>query len=190
MATYCFAKVSFAAERAGIGRGGIHARQSSALLESNRGDYGWLTPDVGSIYQRFHARRSEAEMRRAGITRGRSLFRRPKPRPKPSFFWTLAAETDFVAGVVGWLDLDPMTSPNVLRITDKIPCSLASGPCCRGLTDDDYIVRPQVLKSLKAIAALDMPFDILTFTRHLPFVTRALARNARPACGRRSYLEA
>jgi L-fuconolactonase len=140
----------------------------------DRGDYGWLTPEVGTIYQDFMPDDLRREMRRAGITRT-IIVQAAETEAETEFLLALAAETDFVAGVVGWLDLDADDFAERLAHYRQNPLFVGVRPMLQGLDDDDFIVRPRVLKSLRAIAALDMPFDILTFTRHLPFVTRALA---------------
>ena len=42
------------------------------------------------------------------------------------------------------------------------------------LDDDAWICRPQVLRNLELIAEARFPFEFLTYTRHLPYVLRAL----------------
>jgi L-fuconolactonase len=44
------------------------------------------------------------------------------------------------------------------------------------LSDDAYILRPRVIDNLRHLESLDLPFDILTFPRHLPHVLKALDR--------------
>jgi L-fuconolactonase len=138
-----------------------------------RGDYGWLTPDVGTIYRDFLPDDLRRDMSRAGITRT-ILVQAAETEAETDFLLAIAAETDFVAGVVGWLDLNSEDFAERLTHYRHNPLFVGVRPMLQGLEDDDFILRPKVLKSLKVIAAADMPFDILTFTRHLPYVTRAL----------------
>lgn len=139
----------------------------------NRGDYGWLTPDAGTIYRDFMPDDLRREMRRAGVTRT-IVVQAAETEAETDFLLAIAAETDFVAGVVGWLDLDAEDFADRLAHYRRNPLFVGVRPMLQGLEDDDFIVRPRVLKSLKAIVASGLPFDILTFTRHLPFVVRAL----------------
>lgn len=138
-----------------------------------RGDYGWLSPEVGIIYRDFMPDDLRREMKRAGITRT-ILVQAAETEAETDFLLDLAARTDFVAGVVGWLDLDSDGFESRLAHYRRNPLFVGIRPVLQGLEDDAFIVRPRVLKSLKAIEAAGMPFDILTFTRHLPHVAHAL----------------
>ncbi len=44
------------------------------------------------------------------------------------------------------------------------------------LPQDDYIVRPRVVESLKLLAEQNFPFEFLTFPRHLPYVLQVLEK--------------
>jgi L-fuconolactonase len=141
--------------------------------KTSRTDYGWLTPELGAIYRDFMPDDLRHEMRRAGITRT-ILIQAAETEEETEFLLGIAAETDFVAGVVGWLDLDSDGFEARLDHYRQNPLFVGVRPMLQGLADDDFILRPRVLKSLKAIEAASMPFDILTFARHLPHVARAL----------------
>ncbi|MCM2451878.1 amidohydrolase family protein [Agrobacterium vitis] len=138
-----------------------------------RGDYGWLTPDLGTIYRNFLPKDLEPEMRRAGVTRT-ILVQAAETQAETDFLLTIAAETDFVAGVVGWLDLEADDFPTRLKHYRANPDFIGIRPMLQSLADDAYILRPKVIDSLKAIADSGLPFDILTFPRHLPHVIAAL----------------
>ncbi|GAK72966.1 putative amidohydrolase [Agrobacterium rubi TR3 = NBRC 13261] len=140
---------------------------------TSRTDYGWLTPELGSIYRDFMPDDLRREMRRAGVTRT-ILVQAAETEAETDFLLDIAAKTDFVAGVVGWLDLDSDDFESRLTNYRANPLFVGVRPMLQGLPDDDFILRPRVLKSLKAIEAAGVPFDILTFTRHLPHVLRAL----------------
>ncbi len=141
--------------------------------KTSRTDYGWLTPALGTIYRDFMPDDLQREMQRAGITRT-ILIQAAETEAETDFLLSIAAETDFVAGVVGWLDLDSEEFEERLAHYRSNPLFVGVRPMLQGLDDDAFILRPRVLKSLKAIEAAGLPFDILTFTRHLPHVARAL----------------
>lgn len=141
--------------------------------KTSRTDYGWLTPALGTIYRDFMPDDLQREMQRAGITRT-ILIQAAETEAETDFLLSIAAETDFVAGVVGWLDLDSDEFEERLAHYRRNPLFVGVRPMLQGLDDDAFILRPRVMKSLKAIEAADLPFDILTFTRNLPHVARAL----------------
>jgi L-fuconolactonase len=89
-------------------------------------------------------------------------------------FLDLAAATDFVHGVVGWVDL---TSPSVADDLDE----LLGVPAGRWLTgirhqvhdepDPDWLARTDVHRGLAAIQARGLTYDLLVRARELPAAT-------------------
>ncbi|MBB4010518.1 amidohydrolase family protein [Allorhizobium taibaishanense] len=138
-----------------------------------RGDYGWLTPEIGSICRDFMPEDLTREIRRAGVTRT-ILVQAAETEAETDFLLDIADKTDFVAGVVGWIDMEAADFKARLTRYRQHPKFVGIRPMLQGLADDAYILRPKVIDSLKAIADAGLPFDILTFTRHLPHVIAAL----------------
>jgi L-fuconolactonase len=80
----------------------------------------------------------------------------------------LADQNDFIAGVVGWIDL---ASPDCER--QLVEFRLHPKACgIRHVTHDEpdvnFIVRPDVLRGLKILEKHRVPFDLLFFVEHLP----------------------
>jgi L-fuconolactonase len=90
------------------------------------------------------------------------------------FLLELAAGNEFIAGVVGWLDMDRGDFPSQFVHYRKNPRFIGLRPMLQDLADDAWILRPKVLESLQLIAETNFPFDFLTHTRHLPYVLKAL----------------
>jgi L-fuconolactonase len=74
---------------------------------------------------------------------------------------------DFIAGVVGWVDLQ---SPQV----EEQVAAFASHPKFKGVRHlvesepaDDWLAQREVLRGLDALAAHDIAYDLLVHTRHL-----------------------
>jgi L-fuconolactonase len=139
----------------------------------DRGDYGWLTPELGSIHRDFLPDDLAREMRRAGMTRT-ILVQAAETEAETDFLLEIADKTDFVAGVVGWIDMEAEDFAARLARYRRNSKFIGIRPMLQGLADDAYILRPRVLDSLRAVADSDLPFDILTYTRHLPHVIAAL----------------
>jgi L-fuconolactonase len=86
-------------------------------------------------------------------------------------FLDLAAATDFVHGVVGWVDL---TSPSVADDLD----ALLDGPAGRWLVgirhqvhdepDPDWLTRADVRRGLAAVQARGLTYDLLVRAREVP----------------------
>src|SRR5262249_4635941 len=92
------------------------------------------------------------------------------------FLLELAETYDFIAGVVGWLDLESPNFPRDLERYCRNRYFLAVRPMLESLPEDDWILRPQVLESLSVIARTGIAFDFLTYSRHLPYVLKVLDR--------------
>jgi L-fuconolactonase len=90
------------------------------------------------------------------------------------FLLDLAQQHDFIAGVVGWLDMDSPTFAAELKRYSKKPKFLGLRPMLQDLADDAWILRPRVMAALELVAEQDLPFEFLTYTRHLPHVLKVL----------------
>lgn len=142
----------------------------------DRGDYGWMSPDLKPLYRDFGPEDLAPLMAAAGITRT-VLVQAAETEAETDFLLDIAARTDFVAGVVGWLD---MLSGDFAARLDHY----AARPKWIGLRpmlqehDPAMIDDPRFRAGLAEVARRGIPFDILTFPRHLPAMVDAV-RGAR-----------
>ena len=67
-----------------------------------RGDYGWLTPQLGALYRDFGPDDLGPLLRACGISRT-ILVQAAPTIAETEFLLELAARTPFVAGVIGWV---------------------------------------------------------------------------------------
>src|SRR5688572_12152042 len=86
-------------------------------------------------------------------------------------FLTIADSTDFVAGVVGWVDL---THPNVDRVLAELKAS-PTGQWLVGIrhqvhdeSDPEWLLRPDVRRGLQAVQEAGLAYDLLLRPRELP----------------------
>lgn len=92
------------------------------------------------------------------------------------FFLELAENSSFIAGVVGWLDLESPDFPNMLERYRRKKHFVAVRPMLECLPEDDWILRPRVMESLALIAESGLAFEFLTFTKHLSYVIQVLEK--------------
>ncbi|MCG8507405.1 MAG: amidohydrolase, partial [Sphingomonadales bacterium] len=76
----------------------------------DRGDYGWLTPDVGPIYRDFEPEDLAPILDAAGID-GTVLVQAAPTVDETVFMLSLADAHGFVKGVVGWVDFESADAP-------------------------------------------------------------------------------
>ena len=79
----------------------------------------------------------------------------------------LAEENDFIAGVVGWVDLaSDQCEDQLLEVKDH-PKFVGIRHVTQDEPDDDFIVRPAVMNGLKVLEKHGVPFDLLFYVKHL-----------------------
>jgi len=138
-----------------------------------RGDYHWMSPAVSVLCRDYLPEDLQPLLEKNHINKT-VLVQAAQTREETDFLLDLADQHDFIAGVIGWLDLESPNFGGDLELLSKRPKFLGIRPMLQDLTDDDWILRPQVMESLKLIAQLDLPFEFLTYTRHLPHILKAL----------------
>lgn len=138
-----------------------------------RTDYGWLTPDLTPLFRDFGPTDLAPLMRHAGINRT-ILVQAAETEAETDYCLRLARETDFVAGVVGWLDMLAENFVDRLDHYQAQPKWIGLRPMLQG-HDPAMISNGAFRAALKEVARRDIPFDILTFPRHLPAIRAALA---------------
>ncbi len=95
-------------------------------------------------------------------------------------FLSIAAATDFVAGVVGWVDLtDPAVGDTLAELK-----SSANGKYLVGIrhqvhdeADPDWVARGDVIRGIEAVGAAELAYDLLPKQRELPACLPAVDAN-------------
>jgi L-fuconolactonase len=147
--------------------------------KANRGDYHWMTPAVPILAQDYLPSDLRPELRKSGVART-VLVQAAQTADETDFLLKLAEETDFVAGVIGWFDLEQENFPLVYEEKrENHPKLLGVRPMLQDLADDGWILRKQVMENLRYLADRKIVFEFLTYTRHLPFVLEVLEEEPR-----------
>jgi L-fuconolactonase len=79
----------------------------------------------------------------------------------------LAEAHDFVAGVVGWVDLASPACEQQLLEFRAHPKFVGVRHITQDEPDDDFIVRPDILRGLRVLEKHGVPFDLLFYVKHL-----------------------
>jgi L-fuconolactonase len=140
-----------------------------------RGDYGWLTPEgAPALYRDFGPDDLAPLMADASVERT-VLVQAAPTVAETRFLLEIAAETEFVAGVVGWADLEAPDAADTIAELARDRRLLGLRPMLQDLDDDAWILRPGLAPALAAMAAAGLRFDALVMPRHLPHLARFLA---------------
>ncbi len=141
--------------------------------KADRGDYHWMSPGVPVLCRDYLPSDLLSHLVKHGITRT-ILVQAAQTVAETDYLLALAAQNSFIAGVVGWLDMDSVDFPRQFELYRKNPSFIGLRPMLQDIPDPAWILRPQVLKSLQLVADADFPFEFLTYTRHLRYVLQAL----------------
>jgi L-fucono-1,5-lactonase len=138
-----------------------------------RGDYHWMSPQVPVLCRDYLPEDLRPFLKKNRIDKT-ILVQAAQTKAETDFLLDLAQKHDSIAGVIGWLNMDSPDFANELELYSKRPKFLGIRPMLQDLPDDAWILQPRVMDSIRLIAARDMPFEFLTYTRHLPHVLKVL----------------
>jgi L-fuconolactonase len=141
-----------------------------------RGDYGWLTPSLEPIHRDFGPADLLPHLRRHGID-ATILVQAAPTAAETAYLLSVAADTAFIAGVVGWVDL---AAPDaVAQIARSAGDALLVGirPMVQDIADDDWLLWDELVPGFAALARLGLVFDALVLPRHLPRLLRVVDRH-------------
>jgi L-fuconolactonase len=142
----------------------------------DRGDYGWLTPDLGSIYRDFMPDDLGPLLARHGVT-GTILVQAAPTVAETRFMLEVARATPFVQGVVGWVDFEAADAPDTIAKLAADPLLVGLRPMVQDIADDDWLLRPAIAPALDAMVAHTLVLDALVLPRHLPRLRTLVARH-------------
>jgi L-fuconolactonase len=138
--------------------------------DPSRRDYPWMGDELAPIRRRFGPADLEPLLAAAGIDRT-ILVQTISSLDETREFLATAAATDFVAGVVGWVDL---TDPSV---GDTL-AELRAGPDGKFLAgirhqvhdepDPRWLLRDDVQRGIQKVGEAGLIYDLLVKTRELP----------------------
>ncbi|PJI84278.1 L-fuconolactonase [Yoonia maricola] len=152
----------------------IDAHQHFWTLD--RGDYGWLTPDLEPLYRDFMPDDLAPHLDLHGID-GTILVQAAPTMAETAFLLDIAARAPFVLGVVGWVDFAaPAAADDIMRLA-RNPKLVGLRPMIQDIADDSWMLRSDLTAAFEAMIAADLAFDALVLPRHLPQLRELLSRH-------------
>lgn len=147
----------------------------------DRGDYGWLTPDLAPVYRDFGPEDLAPLLEAEGIG-GTVLVQAAPTEAETYYMLELAERADFVRGVVGWTDFEAAEAPEKIADFAKNPRIKGFRPMIQDIEDPDWILRPGLAPAFAALEARDLTFDALVLPQHLPRLLKRLDRHPGLRC--------
>ena len=133
-------------------------------------DYRWLdAPEHAPINRDYLPEHLAANIQQVGVERT-IVVQTQHNVEENRWVLGLAMEHDFIAGVVGWVDLaSEQCEEQLLEFKDH-PKFVGIRHVTQDEPDDDFIVRPEVMRGLKVLEKHGVPFDLLFYVKHLRHV--------------------
>jgi len=136
-----------------------------------RADYPWMAaPELTPIRRAFAPADLAPLLRENGID-ATILVQCRSSLDETEAFLRMAADTPFIAGVVGWIDLTDGAAGETLDRLHGLP----GGEKLVGIrhqvhdeADPDWLLREDVQRGLTAVFARDLAYDLLVRARELP----------------------
>lgn len=131
-----------------------------------RGDYAWLTPDLGVLYRDFEPAELAALQVRHGVTHSIAVQAAPTVA-ETSFLLSLAEANPFIAGVVGWVDFETPAALEQLAEWAPNPRFVGVRPMIQDIADPDWMLGEALRPCFDAICDAELCFDALVHPQHL-----------------------
>jgi L-fuconolactonase len=138
------------------------------LWDLQRSAYSWITPELGPLHTTITAERAHGELAAAGVERA-VLVQAEDSVADTEFMLEVAAEHEWVAGVVGWVQLDdPAVAAAQLDRFAADPAFCGVRHLVHDDPRDDFLALPAVRTSLGLLAERGLPYDVPdAWPRHL-----------------------
>jgi len=138
--------------------------------DPRRRDYPWMGDELSPIRRPFAPDDLRPELVQNNVDRT-VLVQTVSSLDETREFLETASQTDFVAGVVGWVDL---TDPSVAELIASLR-SAKGGDRLVGIRhqvhdepDASWLLRDDVQRGIAAVGAVGLVYDVLVRTRELP----------------------
>jgi L-fuconolactonase len=140
-----------------------------------RGDYGWLTPELAPLYRTFGPADLAPLRERAGVSRT-VVVQAAQSVDETRYLLDMARDEASIAGVVGWVPMLDADAPALIAELAREPKFKGVRPMLQDLPDDNWIANPALKPAVDALIASDLAFDALIFARHVDALTTFIER--------------
>ena len=132
-----------------------------------RFDYSWMeTPELEPIRRDRLPQDLKPLIEQVGIEK--TIFVQTQHNvDETRWVLQLAEDNDFIAGVVGWVDLASDECESQLLQFKDHPKFVGVRHVTQDEPDEDFIVREDVIRGLQVLERQGVPFDLLFYVKHL-----------------------
>ncbi len=136
-----------------------------------RFDYPWMTPTVEVLCQDYLPSALQPILNRCGIEQT-ILVQASNSIAETHWLLSLAEHNSFIAGVVGWVDLQADDVAGQLDDLRAHPKFKGVRHLVESESADDWLAQPKVIRGLRELESRQLAYDLLVHTKHLKHAQR------------------
>lgn len=137
--------------------------------------YDWIDNTMMPLQQNFLPEHLESLLKQNGFF-GSVAVQALQTEAETEFLLNLAAQYDFIKGVVGWADLQAADVETKLAKLAQYPKLKGLRHVVQSEPDDQFLLRPAFLRGISLLQNFNLTYDILIFPKHLPVATEFVAK--------------
>jgi L-fuconolactonase len=135
----------------------------------------WIGDHMGAIKRDFLPADLAPELTVNGI--GASIaVQADQSEAETAFLLELAEANPRIAGVVGWVDLRSPSLEERLQYFSRFDKLCGFRHVVQSEPDEDFLLQPDFLRGVRALAPFDFSYDLLIYARQLPAAIRFVDR--------------
>ncbi|MCB1689254.1 MAG: amidohydrolase family protein [Halioglobus sp.] len=140
-----------------------------------RGDYNWLTEELGVLYRDYQPRDLAAHLLSGGIDKT-VLVQAAATVAESDYLLSLADQHTFIAGVVGWIDMEAPDALAQLAHLARHSKLLGIRPMIQDIADPGWMLRDELAPVYRELITRGLRFDALVKPPHLDALLVLLQR--------------
>jgi L-fuconolactonase len=138
-------------------------------------EYSWIDEPMAALRRDFLPTEARREMDRARIEACIAVQAR-QTLEETRWLLELADANPFIAGVIGWVDLQADDAAVQLEPFVDHPKFLGVRHIVQAEPDDRFMLRPAFCRGISLLEDRDLTYDILIYPRHLPAAVELVSR--------------
>jgi L-fuconolactonase len=138
-------------------------------------EYGWIDESMAALRRDFLPQDAAREMERAGVDACVAVQARQTLEETRGLL-ALADAHPFIAGVVGWVDLQADDARAQLEQFAGHPKLVGIRHIVQDEADDRFLLRPAFCRGVALLEEFGLAYDILVYSRHLPVASEFVDR--------------
>jgi L-fuconolactonase len=143
-------------------------------------EYGWIDDSMTMLRRDFLPRDLSAEMRSAFVD-GAITVQARQTLEETRWLLDLADQNDEIRGVVGWAPIADEKFPEVLEGFSTRPRLKGLRHVVQAEPDEDFLLRKDFNRGIRALRDTGLVYDILIYERHLPQTIQFVDRHPEQA---------